>query len=113
MMAQMQQMEGHNNLAPEDMNPQQVIPGQEGEDDEDDEEVIDLEDLDDQQREMLLKYLQGEYEKDPSQFPFPPEELEQQLRRQRELQQEDSDGQVRGGEFVIAEGSEEQQQIPN
>ncbi len=43
---------------------------------EDDEEMqLDLNQLDDQEKQMLLQYLQEEYEKHPEQFPFPKEHL--------------------------------------
>lgn len=50
-------------------------------DDGEDKTMIDLDDLDDNEREMLLQYLQQEYEKNPDQFPFPQEFLEKNLKR--------------------------------
>ena len=38
--------------------------------------MIDLEQLDDHNREILLEYLRQEYEKNPDQFPFPKEIVE-------------------------------------
>jgi hypothetical protein len=40
--------------------------------------LVDLDQLDDTNKQMLLEYLQQEYEKNPDQFPFPKELLEQQ-----------------------------------
>ena len=33
--------------------------------------MIDLDDLNEEEREMLMQYLQQEYEKNPDAFPFP------------------------------------------
>ena len=38
--------------------------------------MIDLDDLNEEEREMLMQYLQQEYEKNPDAFPFPQELLE-------------------------------------
>lgn len=48
--------------------------------------VLDLEELSDDQRQMLLAYLQDEQTKNPEQFPFPKEKLEQLLMNKK-LQQ--------------------------
>lgn len=41
--------------------------------------LIDLDKLDETNKQMLLEYLQQEYEKNPDQFPFPKELIEEQL----------------------------------
>ena len=40
---------------------------------------INLEELNEEELNMLLAYLQEEYEKNPEQFPFPREKLEEIL----------------------------------
>ncbi len=37
--------------------------------------MIDLNELDEDEKQMLLQYLQEEYDKHPEQFPFPKEHL--------------------------------------
>jgi len=44
--------------------------------------LIDLDQLDDQNRQMLLEYLHQEYEKNPDQFPFPKELIEEYMLKQ-------------------------------
>ena len=43
----------------------------------DDDMMIDLNELDPNEKQMLLQYLQEEYDKHPEQFPFPKEQLAQ------------------------------------
>ena len=45
--------------------------------------MIDLDQLDDQNREMLLEYLKQEYDKNPSQFPFPKELIEDFMKKEQ------------------------------
>lgn len=54
----------------------------EQEEDDDEEMLIDLDQLDDQNRQMLLEYLHQEYEKNPDQFPFPKELIEEYMLKQ-------------------------------
>lgn len=59
-------------------------PAEEPEEEEEDEEMlIDLDQLDDQNRQMLLEYLHQEYEKNPDQFPFPKELIEEYMLKQQ------------------------------
>jgi len=37
--------------------------------------MVDLDELNDDEKQMLLNYLNEEYEKNPDQFPFPKEKL--------------------------------------
>jgi hypothetical protein len=41
--------------------------------------LIELDDLDENERQMLLQYLQQEYEKNPEKFPFPKEILQEYM----------------------------------
>ncbi len=45
--------------------------------------MIDLDQLDDQNREMLLEYLKQEYDKNPAQFPFPKELIEDFMKKEQ------------------------------
>ena len=58
-------------------------PQQEEEDEEDEEMMIDLDQLDDQNRELLLEYLKQEYDKNPGQFPFPKELIEDFMKKEQ------------------------------
>lgn len=49
--------------------------GDEGEDDGED-ELVDLENLPEDKRQMLLEYLQQEYDRNPDNFPYPKEVLD-------------------------------------
>ena len=75
--------------------------GEEG--DGEDKTMIDLDDLDDNEREMLLQYLQQEYEKNPDQFPFPQEFLEKNLKRGGLKKEEDSIKDIKSEEMVVEE----------
>jgi hypothetical protein len=44
--------------------------------------LIDLDQLDENNRQMLLEYLHQEYEKNPDQFPFPKELIEEYMLKQ-------------------------------
>ena len=81
--------------------------------------LMDLNELDDQEKQLLLQYLQDEYEKHPDQFPFPKEHLNQiiqqenfeQLRDQiRILQQPKNNSQTEDekAENIQIEGGEQQ-----
>ena len=60
------------------------MQGEDEEEGEEDEEMmIDLDQLDDQNREMLLEYLKQEYDKNPSQFPFPKELIEDFMKKEQ------------------------------
>ena len=50
--------------------------------------LIDLDQLDDQNRQMLLEYLHQEYEKNPDQFPFPKELIEEYMLKQQQHENE-------------------------
>ena len=50
--------------------------------DEDEKMLMDLNELDDQEKQLLLQYLQDEYEKHPEQFPFPKEHLNQIIQQE-------------------------------
>jgi hypothetical protein len=58
-------------------------PQQEEEEEEDEEMMIDLDQLDDQNRELLLEYLKQEYDKNPGQFPFPKELIEDFMKKEQ------------------------------
>ena len=45
--------------------------------------MIDLDQLDDMNREMLLEYLKQEYDKNPAQFPFPKELIEDFMKKEQ------------------------------
>ena len=45
--------------------------------------MIDLDQLDDQNREILLEYLRQEYDKNPSQFPFSKELIEDFMQKEQ------------------------------
>lgn len=80
----------------------------EGEDDED--IMIDLDKLDEPNRQMLLEFLQKEYEKNPNQFPFPKEVIEQQLMRQfqqKQRQETESVRDIKSDEMVVEETSQQ------
>lgn len=76
----------------------------EGDDDEDggDKTMIDLDDLDDNEREMLLQYLQQEYDKNPDEFPFPKEILEGKLKpKQQQQEEEESVRDIKSEEMIV------------
>jgi hypothetical protein len=58
-------------------------PHQDEEEEEDEEMMIDLDQLDDQNRELLLEYLKQEYDKNPGQFPFPKELIEDFMKKEQ------------------------------
>jgi hypothetical protein len=43
--------------------------------------LIDLDQLDEDNRQALLEYLKNEYEKNPNQFPFPKELIEDYMNK--------------------------------
>ena len=45
--------------------------------------MIDLDQLDDHNREILLEYLRQEYDKNPSQFPFSKELIEDFMQKEQ------------------------------
>jgi hypothetical protein len=57
--------------------------------------LIDLDQLDDQNRQMLLEYLHQEYEKNPDQFPFPKELIEEYM-----LKQQQHDNEIESGKDI-------------
>ena len=68
--------------------------------------LIDLDQLDDQNRQMLLEYLQQEYEKNPDQFPFPKELIEDYMLKQQQQQQKhegESVKDIKSQEMVLEE----------
>jgi hypothetical protein len=61
--------------------------------------LIDLDQLDDQNRQMLLEYLHQEYEKNPDQFPFPKELIEEYMLKQGGQQEAVKD--IKSQEMVL------------
>ncbi|CDW83414.1 UNKNOWN [Stylonychia lemnae] len=90
---------------------------QEGEGEYDEDMLVDLDQLDDTNKQMLLEYLQQEYEKNPDQFPFPKELLEQQqqnFKKQQESQKRQDTESVRdikSDEMIVEENSQQQNNI--
>jgi len=74
--------------------------------------LIDLDKLDDNNKQMLLEYLQQEYEKNPDQFPFPKELIEEQLMKQYNQQQKqgrqetESVRDIKSDEMVVEDNSQ-------
>lgn len=64
--------------------------------------MIDLDDLNEEEREMLMQYLQQEYEKNPDAFPFPQELLERGLNWQKNEGEEDVKD-IQSEEMVVEE----------
>lgn len=85
----------------------------EGEGEEDDEDMlIDLDQLDEENRQALLEYLKQEYEKNPTQFPFPKELIEDYMNKQSSQQQQlhqrqetESVRDIRSDEMIVEETS--------
>lgn len=105
MMHQMQQQQ---------MMQQQMMQQQQDEEDEDDEDktLIELDDLDENDKEMLLQYLQQEFEKNPDQFPFPKELLQgnfniQQQQQHSQSQKEDSIKDIKSEEMIVEDAQPE------
>ena len=75
----------------------------EGEGEDDDKMLIDIDDLDEENKAMLLQYLQNEYEKNPDQFPFPQELINQYLPQQSQQQQEQDESlkDIKSEEMVV------------
>lgn len=64
--------------------------------------MIDLDQLDDQNREMLLEYLKQEYDKNPGQFPFPKELIEDfMLKEQQNKMKKQLEGGSSGEEHLL------------
>ena len=74
--------------------------------------LIDLNELDDSEKQMLLAYLQDEYEKNPDQFQFPKEKLQEimdsgdfeQLREHIQMLQQNAGGSqslIKAQEMII------------
>ena len=67
--------------------------------------MVDLDDLDETDRELLLQYLQQEYEKNPDQFPFPKELLPANFikkgQQAPDQQEEESVRDIKSEEMVV------------
>lgn len=70
--------------------------------DDEDKILVDLDELNDDEKQMLLAYLNEEYEKNPDQFPFPKEKLP-------EIMQQNNIGSVAAAKQVISGASAEMQ----
>jgi len=64
-----------------------------------------LDQLDEQNRAMLLEYLQQEYEKNPDQFPFPKELIEDYMRKQQKESESVKD--IKSQEMVLEEHNDQ------
>ncbi len=79
--------------------------------------LIDLDKLDETNKQMLLEYLQQEYEKNPDQFPFPKELIEEQLMKQYQEQQQqrqnrqetESVRDIKSDEMIVEDTSQQRQ----
>lgn len=88
--------------------------GEEGEE----EMLIDLDQLDDHNRQMLLEYLQQEYDKNPDQFPFPQELIKDYMNKResvediksQEMVLEDADRIEGGGQQIEDEIQEDDEE---
>ena len=68
--------------------------------------LVDLDQLDDHNRQILLEYLQQEYEKNPDQFPFPKELIEDyMLKQQAQNQEMESVKDIKSQEMILEEGN--------
>ena len=76
----------------------------EDEDENGDKTMLDLDDLDDEEREMLLQYLQQEYEKNPDGFPFPQELLNKELYKRGKKDEDILD--IQSDEMVVEDAQE-------
>lgn len=82
--------------------------GGEGEDDE--EMLVDLDQLDDHNRQMLLEYLQQEYAKNPDQFPFPKELIEEyMMKQQKQNIDQESVKDIKSEEMIVEEANANQE----
>lgn len=67
--------------------------------------LIELDDLDENERQMLLQYLQQEYEKNPDQFPFPKEILQDYMMQQQQQKQDESIRDIKSDEMVVEDAN--------
>ena len=93
---------------------EEMDEGEEGEE----EMLIDLDQLDDHNRQMLLEYLQQEYDKNPDQFPFPQELIKDYMNKResvediksQEMVLEDADRIEGGGQQIEDEIQEDDEE---
>lgn len=77
---------------------------EEDEDNDDDKEMIDFNDLDESQRKQLIIHLFEMYQKNPAEFPFSKNDLENILIQYDQIMKEE--GEIEGGESQINQEEE-------
>lgn len=81
------------------------VNGDQEDEDEDEDMLIDLDQLDDHNRQMLLEYLRQEYDKNPDQFPFPKELIEDYMLKQQQSntndQEQESVKDIKSEEMIV------------